>query len=215
MPRLTRQTLLKRIAAASLSLGAGAAAAVQNLEDVPVDLLGELVDDAGTEALEVNDRVLMLRLLARDSRPAVRATVAGALPPLYRCAPDESVGLLRLLASDGSADVREAVTAALSEVVKRAAPVDRVEIVCSWALSEDARARAAIARVLTARIPVLVTDLAIEQLVHDRDPEVRRFAALAARAHEDEDRARYGALLARLETDEQAGVRDAARSSRA
>jgi hypothetical protein len=107
--------------------------------------------------------------------------------------------------------VRLAASHGLARAIQRATPVDRIELVSQWALSESALERAAIARALADPVPVFMLDLVVEHLTYDSDAEVRKSVAQAAAAHFHEDPASYARIAERLAGDPEVSVRSAAR----
>lgn len=197
---------LKRVAATSAMLVGGAGATALSPQ-----ALGEIIEAAERVAEDENGGCArVLQLLARDPRPAVRGLVAealGVLPPERDAA---ARALLRELARDESAHVRSAAALGLARTIHRATPPERIELVCEWALSDDCRDRAAVARALAWPTPVFVTDLVVEQLARDEDSEVRALALQAALSHAHQDPATYRRLATELLTDPHEPVRHAA-----
>jgi hypothetical protein len=138
------------------------------------------------------------------------AELTGSLWPAV--SPPAAKQVLGTLSSDVSARVRAAAGRALQVVLEHAAPVDRIELVSTWATHEDPHRRAAIAHALGAPLPLFITDLAIEALANDDEPEVRVAALAAAAAHFHEAPATYAAIAqAHVIKDSDERVRHAAR----
>lgn len=196
---------LKRVAATSLVVASGTTAG-----GISAETLEELIDEAEGGACADGDCSHVLRLLAHDSRPAVRAVVAEAAGMLAAEHVEGALALLRELARDDSSYVRAAAALGLSRTIERVQPARRIEVVCEWALSGDARERAAIARALAAPTPVLVTDLVLEQLAVDPDSNVRSLALEAAAAHFHQAPDAFRRLAVEALRDDSSGVRRAA-----
>jgi hypothetical protein len=209
MPRRRHHRLRNRIAAASFAVGTSGAASA--FARIPRDTLVELVQAAEGVDLDDDRRLAALGELARDERPSTRARAAAGLRAGHR-SPAEASALLASLARDPDELVRSAAADGLAGLLASAAPVARVELVCSWTVAPHALERAAIARALAHRTPVLVADVAIEQLARDMDPDVRALAAVAVRVHLAEDPATYRRLLGELARDDVESVREAALS---
>jgi hypothetical protein len=73
--------------------------------------------------------------------------------------------------------------------------------------SEESAERLALARALCASTPVLIGDLAIDQLSRDPQPAVRRWAMMAARNHLGDNPVLYTTLAHELLEDPDAEVR--------
>jgi HEAT repeat protein len=91
----------------------------------------------------------------------------------------EAAEELRRLARDVSDQVRVSAAVGLARAIERASAPERIDLVCTWALSPDTDERLALARALTWSTPVFVADLVLEQLVEDESTPVRA-AALEA-----------------------------------
>jgi hypothetical protein len=201
-----RQRLVKRLAAIAVAGACGIIDPVVSLLGIPTTVLADVFDD---DALEDDDDDCrqVVHLLVGDPRPAVRALVAEAAPTRLRRSFEEAHELVRQLASDSSARVRHAAAKGLASLLERASPIDRVEIVCQWTVSTLATERLAIARALRAGTPVLVADLAIEQLALDDDAQVRLAAVRAAARHSGESPEFYKELALKLTLDSSRLVR--------
>ena len=208
MSASTHHRIRKRLAAASLAIGTtNMPPAVASTE-----ALVELVAGGDAVALEEDERLSLLALLSVDSRAVVRARAASALHVAWR-APDEAAAVLQGLVSDPDEGVRLAASDGLAALLAATSPVARVELVCRWSVSPVGAEREAIARALVRSTPVLVADVAIEQLAQDELPRVRVLAARAAAAHYAEDPATYRRLLVGLAMDADEQVRAAVRET--
>lgn len=196
---------LKKVAATSLVVASGSAVSAISFET-----LEALIDEADRAACANGDCSSVLRVLARDSRAAVRAVVAEAAGMLAPEQLDPALALLRDLARDDSSHVRSAAAMGLSRTLERAAPSRRIEIVCEWALSSNTQDRAAVAQALSAPTPVFVTDLVVEQLAADPDPGVRALALEAAATHFHQAPGTYRRLAVEHLADDEPVVRRAA-----
>ena len=204
--------LFANIAATSLALGASSPAAADELAAIPEDTLSDVIEEAERGPATAEERLLVIQRIAADSRPFVRAQAAAAAGSLFPEGGETTLALLRRLAADDSDVVRNAAASGLARALERASPVERIQMVCDWALSAQNGARAAIARALVSPTPVFVADIALECLSSDADAEVRLAALLAVAAHFDEAPALYGAITERLATDSDRHVRRAARN---
>lgn len=153
------------------------------------------------------DAKQLLSMLANDARTEVRVRTAVALPDAWSTIATETMMLLRRFVSDPSPRVRAGAIRSLTEVIRVAPPVERVEIVCQWVLSQKIAERAAIAVALCSPTPVLVSDFAIEQLAQDVEPHVRALSALAAARRFAEAPRAYDDVLRRLVADPDGQVR--------
>jgi hypothetical protein len=207
------QKLLRHLALASISLSSGASTAAAALAEIPDDVASDLIDeidDTDETSWGVHDRVGALMLLTHDPRAVVRARVARSARTLWDNAPDEALELVRQLLRDPSENVVQAASATLSELIERASPARRIEIVCDFTVSEETAERVAIGRALSRGTPVFVTDIAIAELSRDKNAEVRALALIAAERHFREAPGTYHALAMTASTDADATVRAAA-----
>jgi HEAT repeat protein len=191
---------------------AGGAAGSARLSSVSADALSELIQEVEESESSDPDRTNVLALLARDERARVRARVAEALGSLWPAPRQPAAAALRELSRDASPEVRFAASIGLARAIQRAAPVDRIELVSQWALSDNSAERAAIARALAHPVPVFMLDLVIEHLSGDAEPEVREAIARAAGAHFHQAPATYTRIASLLQADPDASVRSAARN---
>lgn len=206
-----RRSLFAQLAAMSVALGPDNSAAAEKLESFPEEVLSEAIEEAESEGISPEERARVIRWIASDARPFIRAQAAAAAATLWPARPSDTLELLRSLASDRADVVRSAVGTGLSRVLAQAPPVDRIQIVCEWTTSADPAVRVAVARALASPTPVFVGDLAIECLAADPKAEVRTAALLAAAAHFEEAPTHYAAIAQRLATDPERGVRRIAR----
>lgn len=196
--------VLSRLAAASMALGATAVGATL---EVPADVLAEWVEDD----LRRSPPLTPLQAVRNADRSATRtrATVGA----LWSSAKQRVEALVQRMARDDSLEVRIGAAAGLGRMLELASPVERVELVCRWTLTRDARERVALARALALPTPVFVADLVIAELGRDEDHEVRAAAARALRTHFRTDPARFAKLASQLIDDPHPVVRSAARES--
>ena len=200
-----------RMTALSLALTAGSAGAA-SLSDLPTEVLCELIDEAeGTEPGHPQ-RARVLSLLTEDPRPTVRAQVAQAMGSLWPAAGADAGAELRRLSRDESDNVRISAAVGLARAIERATAPERIDLVCTWALSDDADERLALARALTWATRVFVADLVLQQLAQDETPTVRAAALAAVAKHFHEDSAMYASIVSQCENDADLNVRRLARA---
>lgn len=211
MKKALEQGVLKYLAGVALAFTAGTADPAPELLKVPASLLTEVVEDVEESDWQPEARRRMLDLLVHDPRPAVRVRVCEALAGLWGESPDQVTELLRTLSHDGSAIVQAAAARGFGDVLARASALERIELVAEWTLSEEPAERQTLARALSATTPVLIGDLAIDQLTIDRDPAVRRWALVAAESHMRENPDFYLGLAIDLLDDPDPEVREEAR----
>jgi hypothetical protein len=204
-----RQSLLKHLGAIALTCGLMDPAPL--LLQIPVEWVSEVVEEPGDVEWNASDRLSLLRLLSHDARTAVRSRVAESVGEHAEVLRAERVELTRALARDPSERVRSAASESLAAVLRSAPPIERVELVCSWASSDDWRDRAAIARALRHSTPVPLADVAIEVLAVDERDEVRLAAVEAAERHYDESAEQYRRIAMRRVSDPERHVRRLAR----
>jgi len=89
--------------------------------------------------------------------------------------------------------------------------IDRVYLLCSWALSPNPELRKLAVAIFAIRSADLGGPSVLAHLAGDPLPEVRRLVAAAAHYHHDESPACYGAILRRLYVDPDPTVRAIAR----
>ncbi|MGC4091149.1 MAG: hypothetical protein QM756_25415 [Polyangiaceae bacterium] len=115
------------------------------------------------------------------------------------------------MAADRAGMVRAAVTLSLEELLARASPIERVELVCRWSCADHPAEREAVARALCSRVSTLVTDLVLHQLSSDPVAAVRSAAVRASRRHFDENPRAYREILEQRSADGDRRVRRVAR----
>jgi hypothetical protein len=214
-----QQSVLKRLASIWVASCCGFADPAAALAQVPADLVIDSVEDASADDADhtpwhPDDLGALLQLVRHDPRVQVRervAELAGSFPYRTATAVDTAQQVLSALCADPSSRVRAAAGRGLARLLEASTPVERIELISTWATSGDHHHRAAIARALSASTPMFVTDLAIEQLANDRATEVRGAALEAAAAHFDDAPSVYARIAQAHSDDPDAGVRYAAR----
>lgn len=208
-----RPHAVARTTALSLVLTAGTAGAA-SLRDLPTEVLCDLIDDA--QANDINypasQRVRVLSLLTADQRDQVRAEVAQAMGSLWPGASGEASDELRRLARDNSDTVRVSAAVGLARAIERASAPERIDLVCTWALSPETDERLALARALTWSTPVFVADLVLEQLAADESRAVRAAALAAVAKHFHEDSSAYVRIVSKCVDDADDNVKRLARA---
>jgi hypothetical protein len=167
-------------------------------------------NDAKDDSAEEEDWEGVFKRLSVDPRPPVRSQAAQAAVAWWPTAGERAFEVIGTLSADESPEVRAAAIRALVTLLESASLRERVEHVCEWATSDEIAKRSAIAAALCAPIPVMVADLAIEQLAHDSEPQIRRAALQAAEARVQEDPQNYLRIARELNTDSDRQVRQAA-----
>ncbi|MES1189010.1 MAG: hypothetical protein ABUL60_34660 [Myxococcales bacterium] len=119
---------------------------------------------------------------------------------------------LRRLARDSSDSVRVTAAVGLARAIERASAPERIDLVCTWALSEDRDERLALARALTWSTPVFVADLVLEQLAADSNTAVRAAALAAVAKHFHEDSTAYVRIVSKCLEDQDRNVQKLARA---
>jgi hypothetical protein len=208
---LTRPQAMARTTALSLVLTAGTAGAA-SLRDLPTEVLCDLIDDAEATEAGYPQRARVLGLLADDQRAAVRAEVAAAMGNLWPGASADAGDELRRLARDTSDSVRVSAAVGLARAIERASAPERIDLVCTWALSPDTDERLALARALTWSTPVFVADLVLEQLAADESKAVRAAALAAVAKHFHEDSSAYVRVVSKCIDDPDDTVKRLARA---
>ena len=195
-----------RMTALSLVLTASTASAAA-LCDLPTEVLCELIDEAEATEPGHPQKARVLSLLHTDARPTVRAQFAQAMVSLWPYAGASAGAELRRLSRDASDNVRISAAVGLARAIERATAPERIDLVCSWALSSDADERLALARALTWATPVFVADLVLQQLAKDEAASVRAAALAAVARHFHENSAVYTDIVSECENDADANVR--------
>jgi HEAT repeat protein len=208
---ISRPRSVARMTALSLVLTAGTAGAA-SLRDLPTEVLCELIDDAEAAETQEPERARVLSLLTEDERAAVRAQVAAAMGSLWPNAGAEASDELRRLARDASDNVRVSAAVGLARAIERASAPERIDLVCTWALSEDRDERLALARALTWSTPVFVADLVLEQLAADDSTAVRAASLAAVAKHFHEDSSAYVRIVSKCLEDPDRNVQKLARA---
>jgi hypothetical protein len=205
-----KSAILRYLAAVGIVLASGADPG-PTLARIPTEALGAAVEAIEDDELQPRERSHVLWLLARDARAQVRARVALRADVLWRFSTSETEALIALLSRDDVEAVRHAAVAALQGVMRRATPHERLELVARWVQSAVEHERAALAGALRAPVPLIIADLAIEQLATDPSARVRDLALQAAVARHPEDPATYTRLVTTMTDDPHMSLRAAAR----
>lgn len=209
--RVAKPAAVARVTALSLVLTAGSAGAAV-LRDLPTEVLCELIDDVERAEARSPERARVLCLLANHPSEAVRERAAAAMGNSWPDIPTETGAELRRLARDDSHSVRVSAAVGLARAIERASPPERIDLVCTWALSADRDERLALARALTWSTPVFVADLVLEQLAADDAPTVRAAALAAVAKHFHEDSKAYVQIVSQCIDDVDPQVRKLARA---
>jgi HEAT repeat protein len=207
----TRPRTMARMTALSLVLTAGTAGAA-SLRDLPTEVLCDLIDDSEVAETEHPLRARVLSLLTEDQRATVRAQVAAAMGSLWPNAGPDAADELRRLARDTSDNVRVSAAVGLARAIERASAPERIDLVCTWALSPEKDERLALARALTWSTPVFVADLVLEQLAADDTVAVRAAALAAVAKHFHEDSSAYVRIVSKCIEDSDPNVQRLARA---
>ncbi len=206
-----RPRTVARMTALSLDLTAGAGVAA-SLRELSTEVLCDLIDDA--EAGETNhpERARVLSLPSDDQRATVRAQVAVTMGSFWPNFSAEAADELRRLARDTSDNVRVSAAVGLARAIERANAPERIDLVCTWALSPDKDERLALARALTWSTPVFVADLVLEQLAADENTAVRAAALAAVAKHFHENSSAYVRIVSKCIEDPDLNVQKLARA---
>jgi hypothetical protein len=108
--------------------------------------------------------------------------------------------------------VRVSAAVGLARAIERASAPERIDLVCTWALSPEKDERLALARALTWSTPVFVADLVLEQLAADDSVAVRAAALAAVAKHFHEDSSAYVRIVSKCIEDSDANVQRLARA---
>jgi HEAT repeat protein len=206
-----RRRAMARLTALSLVLTAGTAGAA-SLRDLPTEVLCELIDEVDATEMGFAERGKLLSLLTLDERAPVRAQAAAAMGNLWPGAGLQAADELRRLARDVSDSVRVSAAVGLARAIERASAPERIDLVCSWALSPETDERLALARALTWSTPVFVADLVLEQLAADESTPVRAAALAAVAKHFHEDSSVYAGIVGQCIDDPDPNVQRLARA---
>lgn len=207
MPRVRHRAAVP-MTALSLILTAATAGAASP-RDLPTEVLWDLSDDA--ETADANDAQGRSLPPPNDSA-ALRAELAAAMGNSW---PEPAPGAaeeLRRLARDTSDNVRVSAAVGLARAIERASAPERIDLVCTWAVSEDVDERLALARALTWSTPVFVADLVLEQLASDSSAAVRGASLAAVARHFHEDSSAYANIVSKCLDDADGNVQKLARA---
>ena len=206
MVRIRRRATVP-MTALSLVLTAATAGAASLRSDLPTEVPCELKGDA--EPAEQDPELV----LHSDDRSAQRrAETAEAMANMWPDASREAADELRRLARDASDNVRISAAVGLARAIERANAPERIDLVCTWALSEDVDERLALARALTWSTPVFVADLVLEQLACDPSAAVRGAALAAVARHFHENSSAYVHVVSQCTEDVDGNVQKLARA---
>ena len=208
------QKLLSYLAALGLFISSGQATAVPAyLEEIPDDLLSDLVDDLDADELQDADRVKLALVLAEDPRSQVRKLSAqlaqDVRDPAIR---PQALELIQKLAKDHCSSVRADAVYALATQIETMGALEANSLICNWATADITTHRMAMASALSIieRQPAgseMCMELALEHLATDRNWRVRAAAAKASVARKDDNPDFYALLLAQLQQDQARSVR--------
>jgi len=190
---------LNRLAAASFALGSCAS--------LPSETLAAWVED------ELDGEPDTTPLDAVNNAGRMAAGARAAVSAFWPKSHEASEVFVTQLLEQKSLALRIAAAAALGQVLELASPIERIEIVCRWTVSENPAERLTVARALSLPTQVFVTDLAIGELAQDPNPDVRAAAARAARAHAQSHPDGFERILSELSQDPERVVRAAARQA--
>lgn len=138
-----------------------------------------------------------------DDGEQANSTMGSAWPGAEPAAAEE----LRRQARDASDHVRISAAVGLARAIERANAPERIDLVCTWAVSDDVDERLALARALTWSTPVFVADLVLEQLACDPSAAVRGASLAAVARHFHEDSAAYSRIVSQCLDDQDRNVR--------
>jgi HEAT repeat protein len=200
-----------RLTALSFVLTAGTAGAA-SLRDMSTEVLCDPIDDAELSEPHAPARARLLSALTKDQGATVRAEVAAAMGSLWPNPGEAAAEELRRLARDVSDNVRVSAAVGLARAIERASAPERIDLVCTWALSPDRDERLALARALTWSTPVFVADLVLEQLAEDESTAVRAAALAAVAKHFHEDSTAYVRIVSKCVDDADVNVQRLARA---
>jgi len=170
------------------------------------------IDHAEAADAERPERARVPSLLTEDRRAVVCAQAAATMGSLWPSASAEAAEELRRLARDVSDHVRVNAAVGLARAIERASAPERIDLVCTWALSPDKDERLALARALTWSTPVFVADLVLEQLADDEHTAVRAAALAAVAKHFHENSSAYVRIVSKCIDDPDPTVQKLARA---
>lgn len=166
-----------------------------------------MIDEAIATELGNPQTNRALGVLHAETGPAVRAQVARAMGSSAPEPGPSASAELRRLSRDESDSVRISAAVGLARAIERSSAPERIDLVCSWALSSDPDERLALARALTWATPVFVADLVLQQLAQDETATVRAAALAAVARHFHENSAVYTEIVSQCENDADPNVR--------
>jgi hypothetical protein len=172
-------------------------------------VLWDPIDD--TETAKPNSAPARSLPPSNDSA-MLRAELAQAMGSAWPEPAPGAADELRRLARDTSDNVRISAAVGLARAIERANAPERIDLVCTWAMSEDVDERLALARALTWTTPVFVADLVLEQLASDSSAAVRAASLAAVARHFHEDSAAYVSIVSKCLDDADKNVQRLARA---
>jgi hypothetical protein len=177
----TRKRLLAYLAGATFSVAPGAEGAlIEDISTVPESLLGDVLDEAEGGTWESEDRLALLKVLAADGRPSVRARVLKVIDEARPAIPLEAIEpVLLRIAEKAPPEVLQAMAALVGTSLNEADGFTRTRVVSEWALSESPGVRNVIAQVLGSHFLCVGSLSAANRLAEDPDPDVRAAIRLA------------------------------------
>lgn len=213
---MARRTF-KGLAALSLALSGGAGTAqahviARSTEDLPIELVGAVLDDSDRFGADPASRRELVQLLLTDSRPQVRALAVDFTATQADLGSAVWVdNLLHELAKDPSESVRKQAGHALGLRLGRLSSLVAESCAMAWIVSPNERDRECLARALAATTRFAWDVHIVERLLTDGSAVVRRAAVSALGPRFNAAPAEYGWLLSDALMDEDARVRKLAR----
>jgi hypothetical protein len=171
----TRKRLLAYLAGATFSVAPGAEGVlIEDISTVPESFLGDILDEAEGGTWDSEDRLALLKVLAEDGRPSVRARVLKVINEARPKIPLEAFEpVLLRIAENAPPEVLRAMAALVGTSLNESDGFTRTRVVSEWALSESPGVRNVIARVLGSQFLCVGSLSAASHLAQDPDPDVR------------------------------------------
>lgn len=177
-----KRSIIRSILARAVLAGfaSGWAAGPDVTSSYPESAVVEAVEDEQLARMPPRLRARTMHVLAADPRSPVRAAIASRSGDFELPLSQATRRLLAELASDPVPAVQQSLGRGLARRLEALAPLERVDVLCSWTTSRHGGLRLAAALILTESLDVVGAPGCLEHLAGDPLPAVRARVANAA-----------------------------------
>jgi hypothetical protein len=213
MNTYTKRTLAGYLASAAISISTSNVNAAQfDMEEIPINLLNNVLDEVTETEGELEDKMAVLAMAANDKRTSVRLRVCERIAAMSKQVTwDKIEPLLVKLTHDKATSVRNESAYSMACALGESEIITRTLVTNEWALSEKVPQRVAIANILSQELNCLGVSAITTQLASDSNSEVRLAVVNLAASRIKENPNHYKQILHGLSTDANRRVRHTAR----